>query len=214
MPVSYQITTPPTSEPLTLSYVKSWLRIDFADDDALIADLISDVRREAENILRQSLATQTIQSIVEFDFVPTGPLSGPVDVPYDSWRLAERPDIPLFGNALVRLPVVMAPVQSFTSVEYQLTRMDSPEWTTLVTPDNNGNDTYRVDTYAVPPEVNIFTILAATRFRLTYVAGYTTLPPDIRRRLLTCIAYLYDNREASLDDTLKREFAERRVFML
>lgn len=214
MPVSYQIITPPTSEPLTLSYVKSWLRIDFTDDDALITDLISDVRREAENILRRSLATQTIQSIVEFDFVPTGPLSGPVDVPYDSWRLAERPDIPLFGNALVRLPVIMAPVQTFTSVEYQLTRMDNPEWTLLATPDGNGNATYRVDTYADPPEVNIFTILAATRFRLTYVAGYPTLPPDVRRRLLTCIAYLYDNREASLDDTLKREFAERRVFML
>src|SRR5579859_4060571 len=115
MPVSYTVLVQPTSEPLTLSYVKSWLRIDFADDDAIITDLISDVRREAENILRQSLATQTIQSIVEFDFVPTGNLSGPVDVPYDSWRLAERPDIPLFGNALVRLPIVMAPVQSFTS---------------------------------------------------------------------------------------------------
>lgn len=214
MPLSYQVITPPSSEPLTLSYVKSWLRVDFTDDDSLITDLISDVRREAENILRQSLATQTIQSIVEFDFVPTGPLSGPVDVPYDSWRLAERPDIPLFGNALVRLPCIMAPIQTFTSVEYQLTRMDSPEWTLLTTPDSNGNDTYRVDTYAVPPEVNIFTILAATRFRLTYVAGYTTLPYDIRRRLLSCIAYLYDNREANLDDTLKKEFAERRVFML
>jgi hypothetical protein len=49
---------------------------------------------------------------------------------------------------------------------------------------------------------------------LTYVAGYATLPPDLRRRLLTCIAFLYDNREAALDETLQKEFVGRRVFML
>ncbi len=214
MPISYQVTVAPSVEPLTLSYVKSWLRIDFTDDDALITDLISDTRRGAENLLRRSLATQTIQEVYEFDFVPSGALGGPVDVPYDSWRLAERPDIPLFGNALVRIPITMGPIQTFTSLEYQLTRMDVPEWTLLTTPDSSGNDTYRIDTYADPNEVNIFTILAASRFRLTYVAGYPTLPFDLRRQLLSCIAFLYDNRESSLDEALQKEFVGKRVFML
>ena|SRR5579875_1396690 len=215
MPVSYIVLTPPSAEPLALSDVKSWLRIDFSDDDAMIAMLISDARRYAENLLHRSLAPQIIQAIIEPEPPPIGNLSGPVDVPYDSWRLAERPDIPLFGNWLVRLQCPMPPVQSITTVEYQLTRMDVPEWTTLTTPDNNGNDTYRLDNYADPPEVNIFTILAATRYRLTYQAGYTTLPFDLRRPLFNLISYWYDNRDASsVPDGIRQQLAERRVIRL
>ncbi|MGH2478512.1 MAG: head-tail connector protein [Ktedonobacteraceae bacterium] len=215
MPISYKVTVPIQAEPITLSDAKAWLRIDFSDDDATITEVISDARRYGENLLKRSLATQTIQEIWEFDHVPAGPISGPVDVGYDTWRLAERPDIPLFGNALVRLQCHMGPVQSLTSVEYQLTRMDVPEWTLLTTPDGSGNDTYRLDSYADTNEINIFTILAATRFRLTYVAGYTTLPPDIRRALLRLIAWWYQNREgeqppANIDEL----FVGKRVFML
>jgi hypothetical protein len=92
--------------------------------------------------------------------------------------------------------------------------MDVPEWTFLATPDSNGNDTYRIDTYADPNEVNIFTVLAATRFRLTYVAGYATLPFDIRRKLLKLISFMYDNREAEIPDSLQAELAGNRVMML
>ncbi len=214
MPISYQVIVPPVQEPIALADAKAWLRIDFSDDDTVISQCISDARRYAENLLRKSLATQTIQEIWEFDHVASGDISGPVDVPYDTWRLAERPDIPLFGNALLRLQCLMGPVQTFTSLEYQLTRMDVPEWTFLATPDSNGNDTYRIDTYADPNEVNIFTVLAATRFRLTYVAGYATLPFDIRRKLLKLISFMYDNREAEIPDSLQAELAGNRVMML
>lgn len=214
MPISYAVTVPVSVEPITLADAKQWLRIDFTDDDSIITELISDARRYGENLLRRSLATQTIQLIHEFDHVPAGTLSGPVDVPYDTWRLAERPDIPLFGNALVRLQCHMGPVQTFTSLEYQLTRMDVPEWTTLVTPDGSGSDTYRLDPYADPNEINVFTILAATRFRLTYVAGYTTLPPDIRRALFRLIAFWYQNREDEPPQSIDEAFVGKRVFML
>lgn len=218
MPISYKIITPPTAEPITLSDAKDYLNVDFTSKDALITRLITDARRYAENILRKSLVTQTIQEIVEFDHVASGPISGPVDVGYDTWRLAERPDIPLFGNALVRLQCFMGPVQSLTSVEYQLTRMDNPEWTLLTTPDASGNDTYRLDSYADPNEVNIFTILAATRFRLTYVAGSSTLPDlqfDLRNALFSLINFWYEHREGDpIPDGLRQQFAERRVFML
>ncbi len=212
MPVSYITLTPPSVEPITLSDAQSWLRIDFTEDNAMLSELISDARHYAEKLLHRSLATTTIQAIIEPEPPPIGNLSGPVDVPYDSWRLAERPDIPLFGNWLVRLQCPMGPVQSVTTVEYQLTRMDVPEWTTLATPDSNGNDTYRLDNYADPAEVNIFTILAATRYRLTYQAGYTTLPFDLRRTLLRLIAFWYDNRSGEpVPDGIRQELAERRV---
>lgn len=215
MPVSYQVISPVVTEPITLSDAKAWLRVDFTDDDTLITELISDARRYGENLLRRSLATQTIQLISEFDHVAAGPLSGPVDVPYDTWRLAERPDIPLFGNALVRLQCHMGPVQTFTSLEYQLTRMDKPEWTTLITPDGSGNDTYRLDPYADPNEINVFTILAATRFRLTYVAGYPTLPPDLRRALLRLVTFWYNNRgDERPPEDIDQLFVSKRVWML
>lgn len=214
MPVSYQVITPVATEPITLSDAKRWLRVDFSDDDDTIAEVISDARRYGENLLRRSMATQTIQLIHEFDHVAAGPISGPVDVGYDTWRLAERPDIPLFGNALVRLQCHMGPVQSLTSVEYQLTRMDVPEWTTLTTPDGSGNDTYRLDATADPNEVNIFTILASTRFRLTYVAGYPALPPDIRMALRRLIAFWYQNREDEPPQSIDELFVGKRVFML
>lgn len=218
MPISYKITVPPTAEPITLADAKDYLNVDFSSKDALITRLISDARRYAENMLRRSLVTQTIQLIHEFDHVAAGPLSGPVDVPYDTWRLAERPDIPLFGNALVRLQCFMGPVQSLTSVEYQLTRMDVPEWTLLQPTDGAGNDNYRLDSYADPNEVNIFVILAATRFRLTYVAGSDSLPDlqfDLRNALFSLINFWYEHREGDpVPDGLRQQFAERRVFML
>lgn len=222
MPVSYTVTVPVTTEPLAVSDLRStqadsWLRVDFTDSDAVLSMLISNARRYAEDLLRRSLATQTIQAIIEFDHVAAGALSGPVDVPYDTWRLAERPDIPLFGNALVRLQCPMGPVQSLTSVEYQLTRMDVPEWTLLNPTDSGGNPTYRLDNYADPNEVNIFTVLAASRFRLTYVAGYTTsnLPPNIKQNLLNLIAFWYQNREGqAIPDSIIQGFVGKRVFML
>ncbi|OLD64088.1 MAG: hypothetical protein AUF65_00490 [Chloroflexi bacterium 13_1_20CM_50_12] len=215
MPVGYTVITPVSTEPVTLSDVKRWLRVDFDDDDVVIAEIIVDARRYAENILRKSLATQTIQAILEPEPVPTGPLSGPVGVPADSWRLAERPDVPLFGNALISLKIPMGPLQSLTTLEYQLTKMDNPEWTALSATDSNGNPNYRIDQVSEPNRVLIFTILAATRYRLTYQSGYTVIPPDIRRTLLSLIGFWYQNREGQpVPSEIDMKFASKRVFSL
>src|SRR5579885_173884 len=162
MSVSYVVLTPPSAEPLSFSAVRKWLRVDFDDEDETIVQCMLDARMEAEKFTKRALVTQTIRAIIEPTPVPTGRLSWPVDAPPDSWALAERPDIPLFGNALVRLKLPMSPVQSITTVEYQLTRMDDPEWTTLPAQDTNGKDMYRLDTVADPSELNIFQILAAS----------------------------------------------------
>jgi|SRR5579859_6205403 len=215
MPVSYTVTVPVQTEPITVSDAKAWLRVDFGDEDTLIAGLISDARRYAENILHRSLATQTIQAIIEPDPVAAGPLSGPVDAPMDSWRLAERPGVPLFGNALISLRIPMGPVQSFTTLEYQLTRQDNPEWTALAATDSNGNANYRIDTVADPNRLNIFTIVAATRYRLTYVAGFTALPFDIRNNIKALIGHWYQNREGQdVPENIDLKFAGKRVFSL
>lgn len=218
MPNSYQILTPAISEILTLSDVKRYLRVDFSSEDITVAGLITSARRYAENLLGKSLVTQTIQMIHEVDPVAAGALSGPVDAPMDADLFLERPNIPLLGNARVIIPVVMGPVQSFTSVEWQLTRADVPEWTLLAATDENNNPNYRLDTYAEPNELNMFTILAASRYRLTYVAGSNALDPkilDIRPAMLALINYWYEYREgAPVPDGIRQQFAERRIFTL
>ena len=218
MPVSYKITTPASSELLTLTEVKRYLRVDFTSEDTLIADLITDARRYAENILHKSLCTQTIQMIHEVEPVAAGPLSGPVDAPMDADLFLERPNIPLLGNARVIIPIAMGPVQSLTSVEWQLTRADVPEWTLLAPTDQNGNPSYRLDMYAEPNELNMFTILAASRYRITYVAGAATLDPkilDIKLAMLNLINFWYEYREgAPIPDGIRQQFAERRIFTL
>ena len=72
MSVGYTVLTPVSVEPITLSDVKRWLRVDYDDEDAVIAEIIVDARRYAENILHKSLATQTIQAILEPEPVPDG----------------------------------------------------------------------------------------------------------------------------------------------
>jgi Phage gp6-like head-tail connector protein len=217
MPISYAILVAPTSEPLTLTDAKDYLNVDFSSKDVMITRLITDARRYAENLLRKSLATQTIQFIYEPESVASGELSGPVGIRPDE-DLWERPNVPLLGTARIVIPVMMGPVQSFTSMEYQLTRMDNPEWTSVSAVDSGGNANWRLDTYADPNELNIFTILAASRYRLTFVAGAATIDPkilDLRNALFSLINYWYEHREGDpVPDGIRQQFAERRVFML
>lgn len=217
MPISYKITVPPASEPVTLTDTKDYLNVDFSSKDTLITRLITDARRYAENMLHRSLITQTIQLIYEPERVAQGELSGPIGIRYDE-DLWERPNVPLLGTARIVIPCLMGPVQSFTSLEYQLTRMDNPEWTLVSAVDSGGNANYRLDSYMEPNEINVFTILAASRYRLTYVAGSDAMDPkilDLRNALFSLINYWYEHREGDpVPDGIRQQFAERRAFIL
>ena len=77
--------TPPETEPLTLSEVKTALKIDGNDEDDFLIKLIRGAREAAERYLRRSIITQTWQ--LQFDqYVPTvvnlprGPVQSVVSV--------------------------------------------------------------------------------------------------------------------------------------
>lgn len=60
---AYKVTTAPASEPLSLTEVKSYLKVDNTVDDTLITLLIQSAREEAESYTNQRLMPQTVTEI-------------------------------------------------------------------------------------------------------------------------------------------------------
>lgn len=59
------LVTPPAQEPVPLAEAKAHLRVDTADDDALIQALIVAAREHVEHIIRRALVTQTWDLILD-----------------------------------------------------------------------------------------------------------------------------------------------------
>jgi hypothetical protein len=66
--MSISIITPAVSEPLSLTDVKEFLRVDHSDDDVTLAIMISAARELCEQYTRQILMTTTIEEF--YDTVP------------------------------------------------------------------------------------------------------------------------------------------------
>jgi uncharacterized phiE125 gp8 family phage protein len=75
--------TPPAAD-LSLSFVKSYLRVDYTDDDVLITSLIQSARERAQIYYNRSFTTQTLQAYydaIERRFaLPRAPIQSVVSV--------------------------------------------------------------------------------------------------------------------------------------
>lgn len=219
MAIDYVIVTDATQELLTLDSVKAALRVDFTDEDAVISQYITDARVYAEDLLRRTLVPKTIRATIEPGAAPSGALSGSIvgQEDYD-YRWNERISIIPFAfyGPVFQLP--MTPVSNISLVEYQLTRYDNPEWTTLAATDANGNPNYRLDQNTDPNQIAIMPMLAAGRFRITYTAGYAigACPARITSAMRQLISFWYDNRdgESAIPENIIDAFIGKRVFML
>ena len=81
-----QVVTPPTTEPLTLSEVKSHLRIDGNYDDALLNSCITSARMFFESQCEISIASQelllALDSFDDIVYLPRGPVQSVEDISY------------------------------------------------------------------------------------------------------------------------------------
>jgi uncharacterized phiE125 gp8 family phage protein len=73
------------TEPLSLVVVKNYLKVDFTNDDTLIAEMIVAVRQFAENHMNLSLAAQSFEAIYEnelpnFIVLPMSPIASIISV--------------------------------------------------------------------------------------------------------------------------------------
>src|SRR5579884_111597 len=94
---SFQVITPPTSEPITLSEVHSYLRIDYTDEDDTLLGLMQDARKFIEDVTDRALAAQTIQAIFTLERPVGGDVSGPIDNPVNWYQFDEQLGANPFG---------------------------------------------------------------------------------------------------------------------
>lgn len=119
-------------------------------------------------------------------------LSGPA-LAYDSnfYQFNESLGANPWGPAPFVLKLPMSPLVAVSLFEYRTTAFDP--WQTW--PAMNGSvNNYTVDALTIPGQVYLQYPPAAYQYRLTYTAGYSTIPPDLKLALMQLIAWKYENR--------------------
>jgi uncharacterized phiE125 gp8 family phage protein len=194
--MSIQITTPTSTEPITLAEAKAHLRVDFTDDDVLIGALISAARQYAENITRRALITQQWKMTLD-QFPAPG-----MNVSSANWYG------PQWGNAPGPLSVARAdgrtgfeiympfpPLQSVESIKY--TDQDGVQQTLA-------NTEYKIDTTSEPARIvpAYGKAWPTTRneinaVEVAFTCGYgaaAAVPEGIKAWIKIRIGSLYENR--------------------
>lgn len=226
---SWEILTPVAAEPVSLADMKTFLRVDYTDEDTLIQQFISDARQYAESVTFRSLAPQQIRATIEPGRVPEGALSGPIGGDFDPYRLNERITTVPFGFYGPIFDLPWHPITQISTVEYQLTPFDGQpaatmQWTSLSQFDANNNLNWILDTNMQPMNIILRPLLVANRYRFTYYAGYNdaahtyvtgAVPSQITNQIKALVSFWFDNRQGqSIPDDITMALARNRIFTL
>jgi uncharacterized phiE125 gp8 family phage protein len=175
--MSLTLVTAPAQEPVSLSVAKKHLRVDHADEDALIAGYIAVARHQAETATWRALLTQTWD--LKLDHFPV---------------LRDYFD----GCSKINLP--KARCQSVTYIHYVDTAGDTQTLaTTEYTADTGSEPARIVPAYGKSWPSTRGVINAVT---VRFVAGYgddpSDVPEPIRQAMLLMVGHLYERREATI----------------
>ena len=195
--LNYVLTIPPAVEPVSLALAKSHLRVDFDDDDLLIAALIAAAREQVELKMQQAIYTQTyVLSLDQFN--------------YGDWRSTIPMDRrnPLKFSALWESQALRLPMPRLIEV-LSITYLDT----------NGAKQTLDPSQYVVDASSRPARIVPAASLtwpttdyyipgsvRVTYTAGCygdgvtgDTCPQSIKFAILMLVAHYYEHREAVSD---------------
>jgi hypothetical protein len=179
-----RITTAPSSEPLALSDVKSYLRVSGSAEDTIISTMIEAARTVCEEFTGRALITQTITFTLDVASDTSGPL----------WEgVRTGPDLRRYRD-YISLP--KPKVQSVTTVK---TFAEDDTATTM------SADKYYVDTSRDPGRVVLrkgetwpIALRVANAIEVVYVAGYgnagSDIPAPLKIGMMNHIAFMYDQR--------------------
>src|SRR6266567_3061951 len=216
--LDWQVTVPPSVEPVTLFDLRSvttgsYLRVDFTDDDLVLFGLISECRADAERMTGKAFAPQTIQAMWTLPQINAGNLSG-AKLLYDQdfYQYNESLGANPWSPAPFVLPMPRPPLTAVSLFEYRITAFAAWQtWPATV----SGVANYVVDTLPTPGVVLLQYPPPAYQYRLTYTCGYATLPPELKLMLLQYIAWKYENRLGEdKGDELRNIFLGRKSCVL
>ena len=183
-----KIDTAWTTSAVATSDQKSFMRVDFSDDDSLIAELIKASQNVIETYINRAITTQTLSLFL--DRLPF----------YSDVKLQEgvftAPDLEYNSNYIV-LP--KPPVASVTHVKYY----DNDNTASTFAATNYYVDTISNQARVVLKTGSSWPTVAETRnanaYEIKYVAGYggaSDVPEPIVQAIKVLTTHLYENREA------------------
>jgi uncharacterized phiE125 gp8 family phage protein len=166
----YQLIGGPSEEPITLEEAKTFLRVDFDEDDDLIASLITMARKTVEHRTRRALITQT--------WTLTLPCW-----PCDSVIRIEKPPVQSIGH--VKFYDTTGVQQTISSSNYQV----------IAKPDSPGR-VIPISGYSWP---GLYDREEAIEVEFTTgYGGVTDVPEEAKQAMNLLIAERYENREPTV----------------
>lgn len=166
--MAFRITVPPTSEPVTLNYVKSWLKQDeISADDEIIFSLLASAREKVEDLSGRALMPQTIE-----DYFDKTPVCG-------HFELSRAPVASI--TSIQYRDDTDGTYQTWNAANYQADLIDAPARIFL---DTNGDW----------PDVGNY----PNAWKITYEAGYTSaalVPESLKKAIAAQVCMDYCERQ-------------------
>ena len=183
-----KVVTAWTTSAVATSDQKSFMRVDFSDDDSLIAELIKASQNVIETYLNRAITTQTLEL-----YLDRLPFYSDINYPEGTFT---APDMEYNSNYIV-LP--KPPVASVTHVKY----FDDSDTEYTYAATNYYVDTISDQARIVLRQGKSWPTVTQTRnanaYVVKYVAGYggaSDVPEPIVQAIKLLTAHLYENREA------------------
>lgn len=202
---AFIVTVPVATEPIVLADAKSYLRIDFSDDDTLIGNLITRVRGIAERVTGRAMATQTITETFTIARPVGGEVSGPISHGPNWYQYQEQLGANPFGAAQFYFDLAKPSIQSTINtiqVQTKITAVDS--WVAYPLVQNaDGSYNMWIDNTQEPARIYFMDPITANFWQFIYVCGYSSSyslhdhAPELEQALFEGISFFYNNREAS-----------------
>ena len=183
--MNLRLITAPTVEPVDLTTVKAFLRVDGTAEDTLITSLAKAAREKGELLARRAFITQTWDLVLEY-------------WPYD-W---------LHGIKLYR-----PPLQSITSVKYTDRSNVEHTFTDFVADVRSEPGVLLLK--SLPSTTLQYSGAIVIRYIAGYGDAGSAVPERLKDSILALTSYWYENREThEVPTDIKRAFiAERAVWL-
>ena len=189
---SLKVITPASAvseKPVSLAEMKSYMRVDTEDDDALINDFIDIATECVKQYTRRSIMTETLELTIDY----FGDSRDEFDTLSEGVHNTTRASVFGYGNE-IDLPFI--PIQSITSIKtYDTTNAESTFSSTYYQLDETGGRVYLNSGATWPTGLR-----DREAIKIRYVAGYgstpQSVPAPIKQAIRQHVSFMYECRQS------------------